>query len=86
VKSLHYPINASVGATVLVNLDQQANVCLFDSVNYRRYRRGEQHHFYGELAKESPVRMQLPHTGRWHIVIDFGGYVEQARASIQVIE
>jgi hypothetical protein len=83
---LHYPINTSVGATILLSLDRQANVRLLDAANYQKYRRGEQHHYYSELAQTSPVRLQVPRTGCWHIIVDLDGPAERAQASVQVIE
>jgi hypothetical protein len=50
-----------------------ANVRLLDSSNFQRYRRGDQHRYHGGLAKQSPVRMQIPHTGSWHVAIDMQG-------------
>jgi hypothetical protein len=76
----------SSGATVIVTLDKQANIRLLDSTNYQRYRRGERHQFYGGLAKASPVRLQVPHAGSWHVVIDLGGYAGTVRASVSMIE
>lgn len=86
MKYLHYSINASEGATVQVTLDKQANVRLLDSVNYQRYQSGEQHRYFGGLAKTSPIRLQVPQTGIWHVVIDLGGYAGTVRASVKIIE
>jgi uncharacterized protein DUF1883 len=50
-----------------------ANVRLLDSTNFSRYKRGEQHRFHGGLAQQSPVRLAIPHTGTWHLVVDMQG-------------
>jgi hypothetical protein len=83
---LHYPINTSVGATILVTLDRQAQVRLLDALNYHKYRRGEQHDYYSELAKASPVCLQVPRTGCWHVIIAPGRQAEPVHASVQVID
>jgi len=83
---LHYEFDLSSGDVVEVTLDKQANVRLLDSTNYSMYRRGEQHRYYGGLAKKSPVRIQAPHAGHWHVVIDLGGYSGTVRASARVLQ
>jgi hypothetical protein len=83
---LHYPINTSVGATILVTLDQKARVRLLDALNYHRYRRGEQHDCYSELAQAFSLRLQVPRTGCWHVIIDSGRPAKRVHASVQVIE
>lgn len=50
-----------------------ANVRLLDSSNFQRYRRGDKHRYHGGLAKQSPVRLRIPHSGSWHVAIDMQG-------------
>lgn len=76
----------SAGATVRVNLEGDApNVRLVDSSNYRLFSAGREHRYYGGHAKSSPVLLQIPHTGYWYVVLDYGGYAGRGRASVQVI-
>jgi hypothetical protein len=82
---LHFPITASAGDTIIVSLDLQANVRLLDSINYSRYCRGEQHEFYGGLARVSPFRLRVPRAGEWHVAVDLGGYSGTVRAGVQLI-
>lgn len=82
---LHYEVDAGPNNVIRVILDKQANVRLLDSFNFQRYRSGEEHKYYGGLAKVSPVNLKPPHAGRWHIVIDLGGYGGTVRASVQVL-
>jgi hypothetical protein len=73
------------GATVTVSLSgSAANVRLLDESNFRNYRSGRQHRYYGGLAKRSPVRFEIPHNGRWHITVDLGGLRGHVRASVQI--
>ena len=81
---LHYELDVDADDTVLVELDRQANVRLMDSINYQKYRKGQRHQYYGGLATHSPARLQAPHSGHWHVVIDLGGYAGTVRASVQV--
>ena len=83
---LHYNLNLENKETVKVTLDKQANVRLLDSINFSKYKRGDKHRYYGGLAKKSPVKITAPHAGRWHLVVDLGGYAGTVKASIQTIK
>jgi Domain of unknown function (DUF1883) len=83
----HYDLGMLDGTeTVVVNLEgTAANVRLMDSANFSAYRAGRQHRFFGGRAQQSPVRLQVPSTGHWHIAIDLGGYRGSVRSSVQVL-
>lgn len=61
------------------------NVRLMDSSNFSAFKRGRNHRFVGGLAKRSPIRLQVPHSGHWYLVIDYGGLPGRGRASVQVL-
>ena len=82
---LHSEIQAGPGDVVRVTLDKQANVKMMDGHNFRRYRSGESHRYYGGLAKVSPFGMRPPYHGRWHVTVDLGGYGGSVRASVAVV-
>jgi len=76
----------SRGDVVEVTLSgSAANVRLLDSSNYQKYRRGGQHRYYGGLARRSPVRIPIPHSGTWHAVVDMQGLRGTVRAGFKVI-
>lgn len=83
---LHYEYDLESGDAVEVTLDKQANVRLMDGSNYAAYQSGREHHYFGGLAKQSPVTIPAPHAGHWHIVIDLGGYAGTVRASVRVLQ
>lgn len=83
---LHYELDLDSNDVVEVELDKQANVRLLDGPNFARYRKGEQHKYYGGLAKQSPTRIAAPHAGKWHLVVDLGGYAGTVRASVRTIK
>lgn len=85
MRFLDYDVHAEAGDTVVVQLSRAANVRLLDSINFARYRRGERHHFYGGLARVSPVRLTVPEGGHWHVVVDLGGYAGSVRAAVSVV-
>lgn len=85
MKFLHYDLGfLNSGAVVIVTLDAQANVQLLDDGNLYAYRSGRRYTYYGGLAKESPVRIGVPHAGNWHVAVDLGGYAGAVNASIRV--
>lgn len=86
MKFLHYDLDIGPDHIVEVTLDKQANVRLLDDANFHSYRRGGAHKYLGGLAERSPVRLQAPSMGHWHLVIDLGGYTGAVRASVRVIE
>jgi hypothetical protein len=81
---LHYDLQLTERDQVIVTLDKQANVQLLDDMNFNSYRNGQAFRYYGGLAKKSPIRLSPPHAGRWHVVIDLGGYAGTVQATVNV--
>ena len=74
------------GDVVVVTLSgSAANVRLLDSYNFSQYQGGQNHSYYGGLAQQSPVRIQIPHSGIWHVVVDMQGLQGSVQAGFQVI-
>lgn len=63
----------------------EANVLLLDDSNFRSYRAGRRHHHYGGHATRSPVQLQVPHDGHWHVTVDLGGYAGRVSAQVAVV-
>jgi hypothetical protein len=82
----HYDLGQlKKGSVVVVMLSgNAANVRLLDSSNLSSYRRGAQHRYIGGLAKKSPVRLGVPHDGRWHVTVDLLGLGGSVRSSVTV--
>jgi hypothetical protein len=85
MKFLHYEFDLDEDNAVRISLDKQANVRLLDGNNFQKYRNGQNHTYYGGLAQRSPVILSPPHSGRWHVVIDLGGYAGSVSASVSVM-
>lgn len=85
MKFLHWELNLDDGDVVHVELNRQANVRLLDDVNFSAYRNGRRHRYHGGLAKQSPINLPAPHGGRWHVVVDLGGYAGSVNASVSVV-
>lgn len=74
------------GDVVEVTLSGNAvNVFLVDSSNYRSYKAGRKYKYYGGQATRSPVNLQIPRSGHWYLVIDFGGYAGNVRHSMRML-
>lgn len=62
-----------------------ANVMLMDTSNFNSYKNGRAFRYTGGLARQSPVRLQVPSSGRWHAVVDMRGLRGNVRAGFRVI-
>ncbi|MFO0896994.1 MAG: DUF1883 domain-containing protein [Pirellulales bacterium] len=82
---LHYPFRIGPHEFVEVRLDRQAHVRLMDDANFWAYRSGRKHRHYGGLAISTPVRLEPPRPGYWHVVVDLGGIGGRVRASAAVL-
>lgn len=73
------------GEIVQVDLTSGANVRLMTSSEFSNYKNGRQHRFIGGLAKRSPVRLPIPSSGRWYVIVDMQGLRGSTRASVNVV-
>lgn len=87
MKFQHYDLgHRKGGEIVVVNLSgTAANVQLMDNSNFSNYRAGRRYRYTGGHTTRSPVRLQIPHSGHWHIAIDLGGYAGTIRSSVNVL-
>lgn len=87
VKFTHYDLGQKQrGDIVEVTLQgSAANVRLMDSSNFSNFRNGRRHSYTGGLAKQSPVRLQVPRSGRWHVTVDLQGLRGNVRSSIRTL-
>lgn len=83
---LHQEFDVGPDDLLEVTLDGPANVMLLDSENYDRYRKGESFRYFGGLAKTSPMPLVPPQRGRWHVVVDLGGFAGRVRAGVRVMQ
>ena len=73
------------GEIVEVTLTSGANVRLIDSSNFSNYKNGRRHRYIGGLARRSPLRLQIPNSGHWHVAIDMQGLKGSTKASVRVL-
>lgn len=86
MKFIHNDLgNRQRGEIVEVTLTSGANVRLMNSSNFSSYKNGRKHQYIGGLAKRSPLRLQIPNSGHWHVAIDMQGLRGSTRASVRVL-
>lgn len=87
MKFNYYDIgNRSRGEVVEVTLSgNAANVFLVDNSNFSSYRSGRRYTYFGGHATRSPVRLQIPRSGHWYLVIDLGGHVGSVGHSMRIL-
>lgn len=83
----HYDLGQRrAGEIVEITLSgSAANVRLMDSSNFQSYRDGRQHRYVGGLAKRSPVRLAIPHSGYWHVTVDMQGLRGSVRSGMRIV-
>lgn len=83
---IHYDLKQKQrGEIVEVTLTNGANVRLMDSSNFSNYRNGRRHTYNGGLAKKSPIRLQIPRSGHWHVAVDTQGLRNSTKASMRML-
>ncbi|MCB1327327.1 MAG: DUF1883 domain-containing protein [Spirochaetales bacterium] len=76
----------SKGEVVEVQLKgNAANVRLLDNANLSYYRRGQRHRYLGGLARQSPVRLAIPSSGHWYVVVDMQGLAGRVESSARLL-
>lgn len=73
------------GEIVEITLTAAANVRLMSSSDFSNYRAGRQHRYIGGLARQSPLRLQIPSSGHWHVAVDMQGLRGSTKAAVRVL-
>jgi hypothetical protein len=72
------------GSTVVVTLQNQANVQLMTSSEYNNYKSGRRYRYHGGRVTRSPFHITVPSNGHWIVAIDLGGYAGRISSSVVV--
>ena len=76
----------SRGEIVDINLSgNAANVRLLDNSSFSDYRNGRRHRYIGGLARQSPVRLQIPNSGHWHVAVDLQGLRGEVKSFARIL-
>jgi Domain of unknown function (DUF1883) len=81
---LHEEFDLLAGDIVEVTLDAPANVMLLDPANFSNYKDGLSYRYHGGYVEESPARLVTPRPGKWHVVVNLGGYPGSVSAVVRI--
>jgi hypothetical protein len=73
------------GAIIEVSLNAVNNVRLMTSGNYQRFTEMLDFKYLGGVAKISPLRVIIPETSHWHLIVDCEGHLDLAESSVKMI-
>jgi len=83
----HYDLKEQRAGTVIeITLSAVANVRLLNSSNFERFTETLKHQFLGGVAKKSPIRLTIPDSGHWHVVVDMEGHKGVAESSVRIVD
>jgi hypothetical protein len=82
----HYDLKPQrAGTTIEVSLNAVNNVRLMTAANFQRFTELLDFKYVGGVAKKSPVRLAVPETGHWHLIVDMEGHHGLADSSVKLI-
>lgn len=82
----HYDLKEQrAGVTIEVTLNAVNNVRLMSNSNFQRFKELLDFKYIGGIAKKSPVRLQIPESGHWHLVVDMEGHHGLADSGVRMI-
>ncbi|WP_349434008.1 DUF1883 domain-containing protein [Pararhizobium sp. A13] len=83
----HYDLKQQrAGVTIEITLSAVANVRLMTANNFQLYKEAMKHQFVGGVARKSPIRLVIPQSGHWHVVVDMEGHHGHSESSIRIVE
>lgn len=86
-KYTHYDLGTLTAGTLIeVSLSVVNNVRLMNPWHYTAFTEVLKHQFIGGVAKKSPIRLTIPETGPWHLVVDMEGHHGLAESSVKMID
>ncbi|KQQ58807.1 MULTISPECIES: DUF1883 domain-containing protein [Rhizobium/Agrobacterium group] len=82
----HYDLKElRAGAIIEVSLNAINNVRLMNSGNYQRFTEMLDFKYLGGVAKKSPLRVVIPETSHWHLIVDCEGHAALAESSVKML-
>ena len=81
-----YDLEKQVAGTIVeIVLSCMNNVRLMDHANYLLYVEGQPFKAFGGRMEKSPIRLQIPTSGHWHVVVDRVGFATLANSNVRAI-
>ncbi|XUY25742.1 DUF1883 domain-containing protein [Agrobacterium sp. rho-8.1] len=82
----HYDLKElRAGAIIEVSLNAVNNVRLMTSGDYQRFIEMLDFKYLGGVAKRSPLRVTVPETSHWHLIVDCEGHHTLAESAVKIL-
>ncbi|NTJ42619.1 DUF1883 domain-containing protein [Agrobacterium larrymoorei] len=82
----HYDLKQLRSGTVIeVSLNAVNNVRLMTAGNFQRFTEMLDFKYLGGVAKKSPIRLAIPETGLWHLIVDEEGHNGLAESAVKML-
>ncbi|MFF2320038.1 DUF1883 domain-containing protein [Agrobacterium sp. NPDC058088] len=82
----HYDLKElRAGTTLEISLSAVNNVRLMTGANFQRFTELLDFKYLGGVAKKSPIRIAVPETMHWHLIIDAEGHSGLAESSVKML-
>jgi len=82
---LHYSIYASHGDSVQVEINQPTNVYLVNQIHYYYFQEGQEFEHSGGFMTHSPVYLDIPYPGVWHVLVGRPDYPGGFQARVELL-
>lgn len=83
----HYDLGMLREGTIIeVTLSAVNNVRLMSGINFQRFTEVLDFKYIGGIARKSPVRMTIPETSHWHVIVDMEGHHGLADSSVKMVQ
>lgn len=53
--------------------------------NFQRFKEALDFKYVGGVAKKSPIRLAIPESGHWHLIVDMEGHHGLADSAVKMI-
>ncbi|NKN36672.1 DUF1883 domain-containing protein [Agrobacterium sp. a22-2] len=82
----HYDLKEQrAGAIIEVTLSAVNNVRLMTAPNFQRFKETLDFKWVGGVAKKSPIKVTIPESAHWHLIVDMEGHHGLAESSVKMI-
>jgi curved DNA-binding protein CbpA len=81
---LHYSFYASHGDSVHVEINQATHVYLVNQIHYYYFQEGQEFEHSGGFMTRSPVQLEIPYPGVWHVLVGRQEYPGGFQARVQL--
>jgi hypothetical protein len=82
----HYDLKElRAGTSIEVTLSAVNNVRLMTAPNFQRFTEMLDFKYLGGVAKKSPIRLKIPETSHWHLIVDMEGHHGLAESAVKML-